>query len=337
MPASEFPLFEPFPGLTSPWAQTLAGRFWPQQTKLKEDHFIEIALTAGDRLLVAENSNIQQCSSPHALFIMLHGLTGCYQSKYMIRLSQKLLARYQRTCVWRVNLRNCGPGFGYSRGIYHSGRSDDLAAIVAKAITTFPNTEIYLIGVSLGGNITLKYLGESGAAIAPQVKGAISVSAPIDLARSARHLSRPENAFFDKYFVREVMNEIRRLHEKFPDLPYGNFAHPPARLTDLDDVYTAPRGGFTDAADYYEKSSSLRLIPSIQVPTLHICSDDDPVVFAPAYHELRDILEPTRLHTFAFAKHGGHVGFIGAPGRSSIRWMDAVVLRWLDSLNHKKI
>lgn len=334
MVLTEIPPFRPFPGLRSPWAQTLAGRFWPQQRFLKEDRLIDVSLEDGDRLVVAENT--KSPARPSALFVMLHGLTGCYQSRYMTRLAQKLSARYEHSAVWRVNLRNCGPGFGYSRGIYHSGRSEDLAAVVNHARNAYPNTELYLIGISLGGNITLKYLGEKGYAISPQVKGAISISAPVDLARSAKHLSRPENAFFDKYFVREVVKDIRRLHAKFPDLPHGEFPTLPARLTDLDDLYTAPRGGFKNAADYYEKSSSYHVVPAIQVPTLHICSDDDPVVFSPAYHELKEQLTPSQLHTFAFAKHGGHVGFIGAPGEASVRWLDLVVMRWLDGLKDWK-
>jgi hypothetical protein len=185
------------------------------------------------------------------------------------------------------------------------------------------------LGFSLGGNITLKMAGEDGPQRSGRLDSVAAVSAPIDLGQSSLRLSRPENRFFDRYFTRALCGHVRCLHAKLPDLAPLEFP-PDMTVRQFDDLYTAPRSGFQNADDYYRRASSLPLIPAIQYRTLLVGAADDPVVETGCY---RSLAAGSNLEVLV-TPHGGHMGFLGtSPGTRGVRWMDSVILQWIEELH----
>jgi len=317
--------FRPLPLLRGGWAQTIAAVYWPQMPALRPTARHVVPLTDGDCLAVLENRP-RHWQAGDRIVVLVHGLVGSSASKDVVRLCRKLVR-----CgflVMRVNLRNCGPGFGLARRLYHSGRSDDTRTVLQWLAARFPESPVTQIGFSLGGNITLKMAGEDGESPSGRLDSIVAVSAPIDLAACAARLERPENRFFDRYFVGLLVRAVARLERHFPDLPRAEF---PAGLTlrGFDDVYTAPRSGFRDAADYYAQSSGEQFLPRIACPALVLCAEDDPIVDARGYRRMA----PSENVRLVLTPHGGHIGFLARPARPrhGVRWMDDLILDWLES------
>src|SRR5262249_16724822 len=139
--------------------------------------------------------------------LLIHGLVGSHLSPYMQRVAGKLNAHGIRT--FRMDLRGCGAGAALARYPYHSGRSDDAAASVRKIAEVCPGSSTTLIGFSLGGNITLKLVGELPDELPPNLDSAVAVSPPIDLLHCVESLRRPLNRFYDRYFVRLLLTQVQ--------------------------------------------------------------------------------------------------------------------------------
>jgi predicted alpha/beta-fold hydrolase len=321
----DLPEFKPLFPFRGPWTQTIAARYWPQKRDLKLTQTHQVLLSDGDQLVCLENRPTHWSPSDQIL-VLVHGLTGCDQSSYMIRLCYKLVQRGYG--VIRVNLRGCGSGFGYARHPYHSGRSEDTRTVIQYLKALYPNAPVTQVGFSLGANITLKMAGEAQDSPPGNLKSVIAISPPIDLAESARHLTHERNRFFDQFFVRELRSHVRKTHDHFPDLPSLSLPDE-LNLIGFDQFYTAPRSGFRDAFDYYHKASSAPLIPKIEIPTLILSSLDDPVVDTRSLQKL-----PNRAPIdLVLTEKGGHVGFLGWSGKG-VRWMDTLILRWIETRKH---
>src|SRR5207245_2844213 len=149
-------------------------------------------------------------------------------------------------------LRGAGAGFGLARGIYHAGRSEDLRRVAAWMARRASGSPIALVGFSLGANLVLKLAAEATEQPLERLDSVVAANPPIDLAACCRQIQRPENRFYDRNFVRQLRRDIARLHAVFPDLGPVDL---PERLTlyEFDHLYTAPRNGFSGAADYYAR------------------------------------------------------------------------------------
>ena len=163
-----------------------------------------------------------------------------------------------------------------------------------------------LVGFSLGGNMTLKYLGEQGDA-AP-VARAVVFSVPVDLAASSAALARWENGLYMRYFLRSLRGKVRAKAAQFPDAVSTAGLGRIRDFRGFDDRYTAPLHGFEDAADYWRRSSSKPFLPAIRVPTLLVNAADDPFL-APACYPT-DMARNHAHLTLEVPAHGGHVGFV---------------------------
>lgn len=309
------PDFVPHPWLRNAHLQTVLGRFvlGPRVTVPSTSH--EIELGDGDRLVVFESIPPNwRVGNPTALIV--HGLAGSAQSPYAVRVAARL--RKLGVRVVRMNLRGAGEGFGLARGIYHAGRTDDLRRVAEWMAERSEGSPLALIGYSLGANLVLKLSAEASAKPLNGLDCVLAANPPIDLAACCEFIQRPENRLYDKNFVRQLRNDVVRLHAMFPDL--GPVDLPKSMtLFDFDDLYTAPRNGFAGAADYYAKSSSAFFIPSIEVPGLVVHAEDDP--FIPA-EPFRRVNFPDQL-ALELISGGGHLGYV-----SRSRWMGD--RRWLD-------
>lgn len=240
--------------------------------------------------------------------LLLHGLEGTGRSHY-VRGTLAEAARHG----WGMDVlvfRSCGPESNRLPRSYHSGDTGDLAFVLACVLDEFPHASIGLAGVSLGGNVLLKWLGETGSRVPPRVRAATAVSVPFDLARSVRHIAQGFSRVYEAHFLRSLRRKAYAKLARFPGM-FDDDALARARsLYDFDDVVTAPVHGFAGADDYYARASSLRYLDRIRLPTLLLSAIDDPFLPAAVLDEVRAIAARTPALKLEFVPHGGHAGFV---------------------------
>ncbi len=326
--------FRPAWWLPGGHAQTLSAAFWKGHQHAEQGVARQIALPDGDALIALDDRPSAWMVGDPAI-LMMHGLGGSARNAFLVRMAAKLVQRGVR--VFRLNLRGCGAGAGLARLPYNAGRSGDLKAAVAAVIEwcrepsrqagSLSHSPLTLFGMSLSANLLLKYLGEEGANIPTEVRRAIAINPPIDLARSVLTLERPLNRMYDQHFVKALIDHVRQqsIHRSdFAALPDPL----PRTLFDFDDRFTAPHGGYLNAAAYYTAASSQLRIPHINIPTLILTAADDPLVPVEMFHEQRSNWpEPVQL---AITRGGGHLGYVGqSPGDADARWLDWRVMEFV--------
>jgi uncharacterized protein len=235
------------------------------------------------------------------LVIISHGLEGDNERPYIKGMAKACYDAGFDILTW--NFRGCGKDLNTQLRFYHSGATDDLATIVQYAENLQQYTSIYLIGFSLGGNVTLKYAGEG---MPPIVKKVVGLSVPLDLKSSSEKISLPSNRIYANRFLKSLKNKILMKANVVKGLDTSSIEKIKT-LKEFDDRYTAPLHGFRDAEEYYYKCSSIRFINAIQVPALIINAKNDPFLSPECfpYNELKD--HPFVL--FESPERGGHVGF----------------------------
>jgi predicted alpha/beta-fold hydrolase len=205
------------------------------------------------------------------------------------------------------NMRGCGDTPNRLVPWYHSGQSCDLRLVVNEALEQH-HGEIALIGFSVGGNITLKYLGEEGSSLTSRIKHAVVVSVPTDLRGSAEVLSRTRNRLYMEYLLRPLRRRMREKYSRFPGVFDIDALSSIKTFREFDERFTAPFHGFASVNQYWEQSSSRAYLASISVPTLAISALDDPFLSPSCFP-----FEIARNHRHLLLEtppHGGHVGFL---------------------------
>ncbi len=281
----------------------------------------DLADGTGDTLLASlDRPATPRPASP--LAILIHGLTGSEESRYIVSMARLLLDRGCR--VLRLNLRGAGPSRALCGQHYYAGRSQDFRALLAALPQELTADGVVAAGYSLGGAMLLKYLGEEGRA-APLLAAA-SVSAPIDLAVTCRYMMRPRNRLYHRYILDQMKIEATGEGAVITATERAAImgSH---TVWDYDDVFIAPRYGFGSAEDYYERCRPTRFIGGIGIPTLVLASFDDPWIPGSLYREY-DWAENPSLSP-VLTEHGGHVGFHGIGNRQP--WSDLVVARFFEN------
>lgn len=280
----------------------------------------------GDRLAgVLEQPPASRPGRP--LAILIHGLTGCADSRYVRRAAGRLQDAGYRTL--RLNLRGAGPSRAFCREQYHSGRTGDLEAVLRQLPADLLGEGVVLVGWSLGANMLLKALAEFGTE--HPIRGAVSISAPIHLAEAAERIRAPRNRPYHWWLLRRMKQEAAAA----PAPVAGELRERLAavrNIVEFDERITAPRNGFAGAADYYARCSALRFLAAIPVPTLVVHALDDPWIPGRAY-EHYDWSRNRNLLPLLSAQ-GGHVGFHAAGGRV---WSDDRTVDFLDTLSSGEI
>jgi predicted alpha/beta-fold hydrolase len=149
------------------------------------------------------------------------------------------------------------------------------------------------------------------------------VSPPIDLVRCAQMIAQPRNRVYENYYTRRLIEQVRRHQRNYLDLPRSRFPQR-TRLRQFDDLYTAPRGGFADALDYYRRASALPFMERIAIPAFLLTSRDDPFI---AVEPIESLRAPRNVEVH-ITQHGGHLGFLGWDGFGGIRWAERRVVEW---------
>lgn len=258
--------------------------------------------------------------------VVLHGLEGSSRSKQVLG----LLAAARRR-GWRgigINFRSCSGEMNRLRRSYHGGETSDLAWVIERLVREEPGSPILCAGLSLGGNVLLKYLGERGESVPAEVRAAAAVSAPFDLARSAHAIEKGFSRTYMRRLVRSLKQKTWAKLEKYPDLVDRKAVKAARTLGEFDEAVTAPVHGFRNADEYWSASSSNPFLSKIRRPTLLINSKDDP--FLPAECLPATAAAENRFLTAEFTDRGGHVGFLSGPwpGRP-LCWAEEEVIRFL--------
>lgn len=249
------------------------------------------------------------------LLVLLHGLEGTIRSHYIQGLLAQASVRGWHAAV--LIFRSCGTEMNRARRFYHSGETTDLAFALEHLSAGFPDAPILLCGTSLGGNVLLKYLGEQGGEVSPRIRGAVAVSVPFDLNRSSRHIDRGFAKIYQRHFLRSLRRKALTKLERYPDLFDQTRLTSARTMFDFDDSFTAPVHGFTNAEDYYSRSSSIGWLHKISVKTLLLSAVDDPFLPAQVLREVRALAERNPALHVEFTSAGGHVGFVA--GRNPFR------------------
>lgn len=243
-------------------------------------------------------------SSPR-LAILSHGLEASTQTGYIQGMAAALIRRGWDVLAW--NFRGCSPEPNRLLRMYHSGETGDFHAVICHALGNHPASTIDLVGFSLGGNLTLKYLGERAASLNPRLHRAVVFSVPCDLACSSHQLSLPTNRLYMERFLQTMRAKLRAKNARFPGQLDLAGLEKIRTFHEFDDRFTAPIHGFRGAADYWARSSSRPFLPTIQRPTLLVSAGNDPFL-GPGCYPREEAAASDFLH-LEIPASGGHVGF----------------------------
>jgi predicted alpha/beta-fold hydrolase len=258
------------------------------------------------------------------LAILSHGLEADVRVNHIQGMAAALVRNGWDVLAW--NLRGCSGEPNRLLRMYHSGATEDLRAVIDHALQAHAANSIALIGFSLGGNLTLKYLGEEGAGIPRRLHRAVAFSVPCDLACSSRQLARACNRHYMERFLRSMRAKILAKDRMFPGQLDVSEIERIRSFREFDGRFTAPLHGFRDAADYWERNSCRQFLPRIVVPTLLVNARNDPFL-GPGCHPQQEA-EASNCFHFEAPETGGHVGFPSV-GNLGEYWSETRALEFL--------
>jgi len=310
-------------GLRGGHRQTLASFFLPRH----------LSVPAAEKRLIEVEPGVQvlchchwQTDRENALtVIIVHGLEGSSESQYMLGIAAKGMAAGMN--VVRMNQRNCGGTDALSPTLYHSGRSQDIAAVAKNLQLQDRISRFALAGFSMGGNLVLKLAGEWGKGGPPQFRAVAAVCPSVNLAASADALHVPANRLYEYYFMWQLRRRLRAKARLFPGVFDTARMRGVTSLRDFDDKVTAHYCGFEGASDYYERSAAANVVDRIAVPTLILHAANDP--FIRILPETRRKILSNPHITFVETEDGGHCSFLAQPDGDDGRWAERQVVEFL--------
>lgn len=322
MPEGRLPGLEPFRERwpwKGPHLQTVRNTIVRPRPDLGPTEVLRFPMPdgSGDVLLGALNRG----TGDKALAVLVHGLTGCQDSFYVLETARALLGHGHP--VLRLNLRGAGPSAGSCRQRYHAGRTQDIRAVLRQLPPDLAARGLVLVGYSLGGNAVLKYLGEGGFPV--PVRAGCAVSAPIDLASSSRRFLAPDNRAYHKWLLGKMKAEMQAGAGLLDDR-WVRAAAAAQTVWQFDDTIVGPWNGWGGAEEYYRVNSAVGFLPAITVPTLLVHALDDPWIPGDPY--LSFPWQAHRALVPLLPSRGGHVGFHGKGGV----WHDRALLAFLDQV-----
>ena len=278
--------------------------------------------------LTSENTD-DKAKPPNTqpIVVMFHGLEGNSKSHYALRLMAALREKNWRGVV--VHFRGCGGKPNQLPRGYHCGDSAEIDWILRR-LRSNETGPIYAVGVSLGGNALLKWLGEQQENAQAIIAKAIAVSAPLALPTTGHVLGSGFNKIYARLFLKTLRPKALAMIEKY-QLGFDTAALQTVdNLWHYDDLFTAPLHGFASADDYWEKSNSRPYLKSIQLPTLLINARNDP--FLPA-KDLPTAAEVSSSVIREFPSKGGHAGFVSSLAGKGHDWLPQRMLCFFNTGN----
>lgn len=247
--------------------------------------------------------------------LLLHGLEGGLHSHYARGLFREADRR-----GWGMDLllfRTCGPTPNRLPRSYHSGETSDALHVITR-LASESTAPLGVVGVSLGGNVLCKLLGEARDQLPDIVRGAVAISVPYDLARASRWIGRGFGVVYERTFLRTLIPKALDKIARHPELAPLTSVRTARTLWEFDDHFTAPLHGFADARDYYTRASSAQFVADAQRPLLLLSAVDDPFLPRDVLGEVASRVRGNAFITTEFPVKGGHVGFVsgGTPWRA---------------------
>ncbi len=322
-----FQPFIPHPWLHGPHRMTLIPRWWPRKSfpagMPTQNRIFQVTPETG----LLTKCHWQPSPPKHPTVLILHGLEGCTESHYMRGLAQKAWEAGWNSI--RINQRNCGGSEHLTPTLYHNGLSQDYLSIIREITEQDGCRNLWLVGYSMGGNLTLKLAGELGSAL-PSLRGIVAVCPNIEPATCVRALQRPSNWIYHRYFLKSLKAKLGKKAQLYPRQWDLSRLSSIRTMWEFDDIYTAPDGGFRNAEDYYVKTAARNGLSSITIPTLIITAQDDPFI---PYHMFADsALQSNPFIRLLAPAHGGHCGFFQRRHRHEDPfWAENRILDWIHS------
>lgn len=325
--------FVPHPFFRGGHAQTIAAAFgFPRRHELRDEpqRFEQriIETEPGARLLLECRWQAERRDAPTLLLI--HGLEGSSDSLYMRGTARKAYAAGFN--VVSMNMRNCGGTDHLNHTLYNSGLTGDIHSVIADELAGREGfREIFVAGFSMSGNMVLKLAGDYGTDTPPALAGVVAVSPSIDLDGCASAMEMRENVIYRWRFMRSLRRRVRSKGQLHPTLYDTRRLNRVRTIRQFDERFTAPHGGYRDASDYYERASSFRVIQRIEIPTLILHADDDPLIPSAPFRDSSIAGNPNVL--LVLTGSGGHVGFLGdAREDEDRRWAENRVVEFCRAL-----
>lgn len=262
------------------------------------------------------------------LLVLFHGLEGSARGHYALAMMDALRQRGWRGVA--VNFRGCSGSPNRLARAYHSGDSAEIKMILSHLNIQARAQPLYAVGISLGANAILKYLGESGLEAQQLVSGAAAISAPVDLADAGTRLDQGFNRYsYTRHFLHSLRQKAlgKIQAHRLPIAPCD--LHAAKTLHAFDELYTAPIHGFRNADDYWQRASSKPWLNSVSVPTLIVHAHNDPFLPASTYLEDVELSPQIKLDLHP---QGGHVGFVVGPFPGKLTWLPERVLKFFTEL-----
>lgn len=266
------------------------------------------------------------CVGSDSLVVISHGLEGSSDRHYAKALVKLFNQQGIDALAW--NNRSCSGEMNRGPILYHHGATYDLDTVIQHVAKQAIYTSIYLVGISMGGAQTLKYLGEKGFDLNSKIKKAAVYSTPCNLPDSAATLRWKKNAFYKNRFLEKLKAKMRIKGEQYPNLVDLEFLEQVKDFDTFDTHFTAKLHGFKDANDFYQGVSADQHMSNIQIPTLIINALNDPLLYDRCFPV--KIAEKSKHIFLEMPKRGGHTGF-QVKGQE-FTWAE---MRFLDFLSTK--
>ena len=283
-------------------------------------------LAARRQMRPEDRAALRQASGTPAV-IIFHGLEGSSRSHYAQSIAQYFRARGWVTVI--AHFRGCSGTPNRMARAYFSGDSADIDFMLETVRARLPDARWHAVGISLGGNAMLKYLGER-AEEANWLHAAAAVSVPLDLVACGRQLSetRVGRHLYCRHFLRTMRPKVLAKAQRFPGTIDALRLAQARTLREFDDLYTAPMHGYRNALDYWTRASSKPRLKTIAVPTLVLNARNDPFVPAPSLPGTHDCASAVLLHQPA---EGGHAAFVTGPFPGNLNWLPARLARFFEN------
>ena len=273
--------------------------------------------------------NRAKIDSNTPIIVLFHGLAGSYKSPYIRGIMHESKKHNFATVL--MHFRGCGTQENLKPRSYHSGDTADALSWITTLKKRFPNSKIFGVGYSLGGNMLLKLLGERGEN--SPLDGAVSVSAPMQLDISANQMNRGFSKLYQYILLKDLNLTLEKKFDNYDMESLLGLKKEEIKnlktFWEFDGAYTAPIHGFTSAQDYYTKSSSKQFLKDIKTPTLIIHSKDDPFMTTEILPTNKELSQDIEL---LISEHGGHVGFVGGNLFKPKYWLESTIVNYFHSI-----
>ena len=284
--------------------RTVTGAAYERERlTLSDDDFVDLDwIVGGNRRLV----------------VLTHGLEGDSNRPYVRGTARLFAESGYDVLAW--NCRSCSGEMNRAFRLYNHGEIGDIGVVIRHALTARPYDDVVLVGYSMGGNITLKYLGVHGTNVPKAIKRAVTISSPTDLGASAQLLDHPSNRFYRNRFMKKLLVKIIHKAIHYPERLDMAKLRQVRCWRDFDDFFSAPINNYRDAGDFYAQSSAVNFMAGITIPTLMLNAQNDPLLSPECSPQW---LAETHPHIFLETpRTGGHVGFALArdPHTYAERW-----------------